>query len=279
MYWRIIRINEDGSIRLIYNGYSPDANRDGLVIGHSAFNTNYDDNAYVGYMYGETNSSSYLRTHTNTNESAMKIYLDNWYEENLLPYSSNFADAGFCNDRSIASSAGTWASYDMAKGYQDYMTLYGAFYRNSRTSQPQFKCPKPSNDLFTLKNSTKGNGVLDYPIGLLTADEYAYAGGDNSYLNRGSYFTMSPTWFEDTYGYAGMYVVYNGDGNNGYEETFDEWHGEEYRGLEISYTVLGGEINEDYDASGVRPVINLRSDILITGGNGTATNPYVIKTN
>ncbi len=54
-YWRIVRINGDGSIRLIYNGTSASATGENVTIGKSAWNSDTTiagDNAGVGYMYG-----------------------------------------------------------------------------------------------------------------------------------------------------------------------------------------------------------------------------------
>ena len=78
-WWRIIRINGDGSIRMIYQGTSANATGEGTQIGTSAFNTSNNDNAYVGYMYGTAGSGSYEETHANTNDSTIKQVLDNWY--------------------------------------------------------------------------------------------------------------------------------------------------------------------------------------------------------
>ena len=50
-YWRIIRINGDGSIRMIYQGTSANETGTGTQIGESAFNSSYNNNMYVGYMY------------------------------------------------------------------------------------------------------------------------------------------------------------------------------------------------------------------------------------
>ena len=74
MCWKIVRTTETGGVKLIYNGTPTDGQclattGDATQIGWSAFNTNYNDNAYVGYMYGTTGSSTYAETHTNTNES------------------------------------------------------------------------------------------------------------------------------------------------------------------------------------------------------------------
>jgi len=252
-YWKIVRINEDGSIRLIYQGTSVTATGTSAAIGNSSFNSTANNNAYVGYMYGTASSSSYSATHVNTNDSTIKEVLDDWYEVNLKNnYSSYLADAGFCNDRSLYSGTGytsTGPSY------------YSAYNRLSTNKKPQFACPNASNDLFTLKGSGKGNKSLDNPIGLITVDEVAYAGGKENSTNKtyylytgASYWTMSPSLF-------------NGS-------TSREWLILGSGGFNSAYVVNTSSV-------GVRPVINLRSDIEITDDtqNGTSTNYYVIKTN
>ena len=243
--WRVVRINEDGSTRLITE--SP--------VGSSAFNTNYNDNAYVGYMYGTAGSTTYEATHTNTNNSTVKDYLDNWYQTNLLSYSSYMSlDAGFCNDRSVASTANTWYSSDTALGYGRNITYYGAYNRLVNTKQPQFACPQ-TNDLFTTSTSSKGNKALTYPVGLITVDELMYAGeADNNanatyYLNNSTeYWTMSPWYFVG--GYAGVGYV------GGYGSV---------NGVSSGVVIV------------VRAAVNLSSYVEITSGNGTFDNPYVVK--
>ena len=243
--WRVVRINEDGSVRLITEN----------PVGSSAYNAIYRDNAYVGYMYGTTGSTAYEATHANTNNSTIKTYLDNWYQENLLSYSSYMSlDAGFCNDRSIASTANTWNSSDTALGYGRNITYYGVYNRLVNTKQPQFACPQ-TNDLFTMSTSSKGNKALTYPVGLLTLDEVIYAGGlcnegnQNYYLyNSTTYWTMSP-WFSD--------------GNSAFVGY-------------VSGVIYVGGISPN-NAFGVRAAVNLSSYVEITSGNGTFDNPYVVK--
>ena len=241
--WRIVRINEDGSVRLIKQD----------SIGDSAFNENYDDAAYVGYMYGTADSTTYEATHGNTNSSTIKTSLDTWYQNNLTSYSSLIdGEAGFCGDRSLSSGTGIGQT----------ITDYGAYNRLIRNKTPQFKCPQ-SNDLYTASTSTKGNKALTYSIGLITADEVAYAGGvyaksnKSYYLVNGDYFwTMSP--------------VHSGPRSNS-GSLADVW-----------LVIPGGR--HGFDAVlrvvGVRPAINLKSTAeIIDGGNGTLNNPYVIKVN
>ena len=247
-YWRIVRINEDGSVRLIYQGTTPTATGEAAAIGTSEFNSNIGDNAYVGYMYGTAGSSTYEETHANTNNSIMKNTIDTWYETHLISYEDYLADAGFCGDRSIYAALGT------GLGYGTSVTNYGAYNRLLNEHQPQFACPQ-SNDLYTTESSNKGNKALDYPIGLITADEVSYAGGvleaqNNSYYlyTGANYHTMSPGYF-DGLGAIGLYVF-----SNSY---FDS-----------------RVVN---DISRVRPVINLKSTVEISSGDGTSSNPYVIQ--
>ena len=234
--WRIIRINEDGSIRLIKQD----------SIGNNAFNENYDDAAYVGYMYGTKGSTTYEATHRNTNSSTIKTTLDTWYQNNLVNYSSIIADSGFCGDRSLSSGTGIGTT----------STEYGAWGRLGDNKTPQFACPQ-SNDLYTTTTSTKGNKTLTYPIGLITADEVAYAGGVYNKRNRSHYLVNGAHFWTMSPGYSGSYAfVWVVDGYGG---------------------VLGVTVDDEF---GVRPAINLKSNAeIIDGGNGTLNNPYVIKVN
>ena len=67
-YWRIIRINEDGSIRLIYQGKTVDAMYSEALIEKNSFNNNTEDNAYVGYMYGYPETTTLYGDVNNDNE-------------------------------------------------------------------------------------------------------------------------------------------------------------------------------------------------------------------
>ena len=58
-YWRIIRVNGDGSVRMIYDGTSPHENGEASSnrqVTTKVFNSYVNDNAYVGYMYGDVNN-------------------------------------------------------------------------------------------------------------------------------------------------------------------------------------------------------------------------------
>lgn len=74
IYWRIIRINGDGTIRIIldsiatYNTTLPTLATDNIG--------NVMDNAYIGYMYGTAGSSTYESTHSNSTNSSIKNVVD-----------------------------------------------------------------------------------------------------------------------------------------------------------------------------------------------------------
>ena len=244
-YWRIIRINGDGTVRVIYDGTGESS--DNHQIGTSAFNETNDDNAYVGYMYGTPGASTYAETHANTNNSTIKTYLDTWYENNIKGTTNEqyIADNIFCNDRSFApnnSDTGTGTSYTQYRWFN--------FADNSNNNKMMLICPQ-KNDAFTVNDTSKGNGTLTYGIGLVTTDEVVLAGSwssrnDNYYLYTGqNYWTMSP---------------YSADGN-GARVRFVDPGGVAFSGPGVNYTI------------GVRPVFNLKSEVLLQG-TGTVSDPY-----
>ena len=258
-YWRIIRVNGDKSIRMIYagdatvidtlpnkeevlkNGYN-DGDTDYTQIGTSAFNSSRDDNAYVGYMYGTRRASTYDETHANTNDSTIKIKVDEWYETYLkdTEYESYLSDTLFCSDRSFheTDNSGT--------GVGTSETNYRPSSRNTT-----LKCSK-KNDRFTVDDEEIGNGDLTYPISLITNDEVYLAGGKGGvnssyYLYTGNrYWALSPGLFN------GSRAAVSGVADVGVTGIF----------------VVDGSY-------GVRPVINLKAGSL-TKGSGTALDPYQV---
>ena len=100
-YWRIVRINGDGSIRVIYNGISTETTGDSTMINSSqAFNSSRDRSEYVGYMYTEGEQ------HGNTTNSPIKDILDTWYTTNIAnkEYETQISkEAEFCGDRELTS--------------------------------------------------------------------------------------------------------------------------------------------------------------------------------
>ena len=254
IYWRIIRTNADGSIKLLYAGTSPDTDK--AYVGASAFNTTMDDPMYVGYKYGTTGSLENNRL--NTNDSTIKTYVDNWYKNNLTAYTKYLSnDAVYCNDRNLASG----------ETYSTTSEFYYAPYERIETNkQPTYNCTNMS-DAFSVNNTS---AKLDYPVGLMTIDELSYAGGE-----EGSTLKAPYAWY---------YTNANGESSYG-DATF--WAlspygcGDSYSG--VWYAIGSGNPGDlfaytlDFSFT-LRPSVSLSSCNLISRGDGSPENPYEIYT-
>ena len=281
--WRIVRISGDGSVKLILhndniagvaNPCSSANNSDTAAFARysgtsykSAFNLRYNDNAFVGLMYGTAGASDYASVHANINKSRILLYLERWYTRFLEPYESKLADTIWCNDKSTFTTFTSGSTYGTGLGYGTNKTGYGAYNRiyggNAASyASPSLICPNDNKggklSKFTVDDTTNGNGNLTYKIGLLTADEIAFAGlvwgnyNRSTYLqeNTGMYWwwSLSPSYFTG----SSSIVLINESGS-----------------LNISSV---GENNH----TGVRPAISLISSTTILGGTGTSEDPYIV---
>ena len=243
-YWRIIRTNADGGVRLLYHGKSTTTTD--AYIGRSAFNSTHDDAMYAGYMYGTSGSTAIDRS--NTNDSTIKTYIDTWYQNNLTDYTKYLSTtAVYCNDRNNT----------LENGY------FRARTRLSTNKTPTYDCAT-SEDKFTVDSST-GNGKLTYPIALMTADEVSFAGGLDVNNAR--------TW----------YYYNSAKGSSTYSTVWwllspNYWVGSVTLVFCVGGDVIPGRLDESLVsyARGVRPVISLKSNVVWLSGDGTATNPYQI---
>ena len=269
MYWRIIRINGDNSIRMIYTGTSaPDSNTKVVMTestnnssyiratsaGRSKFNKNYDNAEYVGYMYtiGEQHGTS--------KSSDIKTFLDNWYANytDLNKTGTKITDQIYCNDRTASTS-------DVAYSPTNYSTLtswnskgtkyyYGAYGRITKDNNPMLTCAVDSDRFTVNKINGKGNSALTYPIGLITIDELEMAGNNwsesntNYYLHTGAYY-----WAGSPHEFIG------GDCAYGFRVGVD---GGLYRGSVNRYV-------------GVRGVVSLSSESKLLG-SGTYNDVYTV---
>ena len=280
--WRIVRITGDGSIKLVLHNDNTSgksnpcsssnnsftaafANYNGETY-KSTFNSSYKDNAYIGFMYGEVGASDYTSTHANINKSTILTNLETWYENNLIPYTDELADTIWCNDKSTFSVWTSGTTYYTGLGYGSNRTGYGTYNRiyggNAKLyAAPSLICPNDNNggklSKFTVNDTTNGNGNLDYKIGLLTADEIAYAGSIYREFNDALYLqenTGTTSWWS--------MAPFEADTSSGYRIT--RWP---------SGTLLARKPDI---SSGLRPSIALKSDITISGGTGTSEDPYVV---
>ena len=258
IYWRIIRINGDNSIRMIYSGVTSPIESTKVIkttdtsLGYSEFNAEYNSAEYVGYMYtiGEQHGTS--------QSSDIKTYLEDWYANytDLNKTGTKIIDQIYCNDRTASTS-------DVAYSKTNYTTLtswnstgtnyyYGANGRvwNNPVS-PDYKCPVAS-DKFTT-TTAKGNGKLSYPVGLISVDEITFAGLPAGRANNSFYlYTRDYYWAGSPYDFFGS--------------------------SSIEFRVGGGGdlgSNDVYYVRGVRPVVSLSSKVKLSG-NGTYNDVYVV---
>ncbi len=251
-YWKIVRINGNGSIRLMYNGKKISANGSEQFIGYSMINDQIEYPFYDGYMYGNFDTENLNGMYDNINNSTIKSQIDNWYKLNIDEKNFNkYIDysVGFCNDGSIYSGDGI--SNDKWSHFNARMRLING--------NPVFTCQNIAGDLFTTSSSSLGNKALTYPVGLITSDELAYSGLSSKSKNSktwsyssSSYWTMSASHFDPQYAIA-LNVSYASDRLN--------------------------MVQCNTYSLGIRPVINLKSDVKITGGIGTTNDPFVIENN
>ena len=252
LYWRIIRTNSDGGVRLLYHGTSTTATD--AYIGASAFNTTSNSPKYVGYMYGDTDATP-EEARTNTKDSTIKAYIDNWYANNMTSYTKYLSTtAVYCNDRELASGE----TYSISSGFN-----YASYTRLITNKTPTYDCTN-NNDKFT-KDASTGNGKLTYPIALMTADEIAYAGGvaDKNapmwYYTNSSFESSTGAlqwWSLSPYSRVGRYArswYVHGSGDPGYL---------------VNYFV--------HVSDGVRPAVSLKTCVQWKSGNGTSETPYEI---
>ena len=268
--WRIVRVGGDGSVKLILhndnkagvaNPCDPANNSASAAFARysgttyeSKFNENCKDNTYVGFKYGTPGSSKYEATHANTNKSTILTNLEAWYDKNNLKnYEKVIADTVWCNDKTNVTDT----SYNPlgitanGSGYAKNATYYGATQRLESTNRsaggtgPSLKC----------------NGELSKitsKVGLITADELAYAGYAYAQSNTTTYLQENATdtywWSLSPYYFSGSDAfVWNVIGGSGY----------------FGYIY----VNNTY---GVRPSISLKPSTNVTG-NGTSEEPYVVK--
>ena len=282
--WRIVRITGDGSVKLVLNNDNTSnvsnpcsSGNDTAAFAHydgtnyrSAFNSSTNDNAYVGFMYGTAGSSDYVSTHANINKSTILTNLETWYKNNLESYESKLADTIWCNDKSTFTTFTSGSTFGTGDGYGTNETGYGAYNRilgGKATSyaNPSLICPNDNNggklSKFTVSDTINGNGNLTYKIGLLTADELAYAGYapnlysyDTTYLQENAtghfWWTMSPTAFSGEVDGFSVWLIFGENGN---------------------FICPPATVE-----SGIRPAISLISSTNVTG-EGTEKNPYIVE--
>ena len=190
----------------------------------------------------------------NEKSSTIKATIESWFESTDLDDEENLKkleDIVYCDDRSVTDTNHGWCK----DGEGTLLMRYSTFTRRENGT-PNLSCRQTigNRDRFTYKDIVNGNGLLNWPVGLLSADEIMLAGGQNSsnsdyYLYTGQrYWALSP-------------IMFSGDNSHSFHV-----HGD---------GVLSN--NFTFNLSGVRPVNSLSSSVLPNlSGIGTETDPYVV---
>ena len=208
--------------------------------------------ASVGYKYVTYGTTSKEKAQTNTNDSTIKEYLDNWYKTNIVGTTNEqyLADNIFCNDRSISSNKPSSRYNNLGYGTNATANRWHYFANSSYNNKMMLTCPQ-QNDAFTVSDTTNGNGALTYPVGLLSTDEIVLAGGWST-SNSGYYLYSGQYWWASS--------------------PFDSDSGAGVRGVD-SNGIADDGYDVDYSDGWVRPVFNLKAEVLAQG-TGTASDPY-----
>ena len=260
IYWRIIRINGDGSIRMIYSGTTAPTSSTATVMTGTGtqinattyrFYSSYNNPSYVGYMFTEG------QQHGNGTPSTIKTAIDNWYKTTTLETDATtkslVADQIFCNDRSVTTSESGTPGEISGSMSTNTLYYYGAYVRLITNKSPKLTCTTAS-DKFTV-NTSNGNEALTYPVGLITADEVAMAGGVNSSDNENSSYYL----YTNQYYWSGSPFNFNSSG----ARVFIVYSSGYLYGYSVDI------------ASGARPVISLSSKAKLLG-NGTYNDVYTV---
>lgn len=271
--WRIVRINGDGTIRLILDGTldSIDECNNYSICKTTNFNDIENDNAYVGYMFGDTKSSDYDTTHKNTNSSTIKTLVDNFYKEYIYSYEKYLDDTLFCGDKTRGVNSLSAGFYGQTTYYSGYERLYNF----SSTAQTTLKCASNNIDTtlteqqlsysrYTTGKKTSPiivNNNLEHPIALLSADEMIMAGAFKDNVNNTFY----------------LYDAYDEGKSDTFWWTMTPANYTNKRAIEFIGNMPNSSIYQKvYTLGGVRPVINLKAETIIEG-IGTKNEPYKIK--
>ena len=243
MYWKIVRINGDGSLRLLYNGINN--NQEDVRVGRAPYNLTSDDSKYTGYTYDRD---------TNEIDSFIKEEVDEWYNNALgdTIYDNMAIKGRFCNDTSGYQLGTNYGFTDVDYNvFASYDRLVQSYTNYAKPNSPTLKCPSTSENY---------GGNYRLKAGLMTADELVLAGASFSVFNLDIYFksngitSMTPgsNNMNTNYPYSSIFIVH---------PFFDQY------------------INQSSDVVGfpITPVINVSVDTGFTSGDGTSENPYVIE--
>ena len=156
--WRIVRVNEDGTIRIVM--------QDGINSNTEyKFNSNYNNYTYMYY----TNSQA-------------KTTLESWYQTNIgskQDLAKNVATGDYYCEQAKAKYSDSWTAGSAT------MTTYNKY-------TPDFKCSSDGNGKGVVSASV---GLLSYDEVVYAGVHINFSGGKNYLYSDYRYWTMSPAGY------------------------------------------------------------------------------------
>ena len=222
---------------------------------YSCFNTTGTCNTLAYIFSGNSNNAFYIQLSdgksiedalnemlynddVNQKNSAIKTFVDTWYEHNMLDYTNKLEDTVYCNNRTIYAlggwdpNGGTIGGHMLFKGKSD--NYYNHYDYN-------LVCENKT-DQFSVSNS---KAKLKYPVALITREEdYHMQKGLQNIDYNNSFYSMSPSDYITT-----EISIFT---NNGYSRT------------------ASSTLN-------TRPVISIKNNALISSGTGSENDPWIIE--
>ena len=198
--WRIVRINEDGTVRLIMqDGINNNTNYQ--------FNSNYNNYTYMYY----TNSNA-------------KTTLENWYQTNIgskADLAKNVASGNYYCEQAKQKRADSYTSGSAT------MTTYNKY-------TPDFKCESDGNGKGIVNASV---GLLNYDE-VAYAGGYPYSNNNSYYLYNSAidWWTMSPASFSGSYSCV-WYI--STSGSNYDHHIYDTYHLRAVLNLTANTQIIG----------------------------------------
>lgn len=295
--WRIVRTTGSGGTKMIYNGiwvnntcasamadagianlsfglqgnsigqdWTKNINRVGYTFNNDTTIQDSTSSISVDTVFGSNSNYSTV----NAANSNIKNYIENtWFTSAIGSYKSALEpSAGYCNDRTIYSNASS--SPNLLSNVSPYATsnadiYFGAYERNIvQGMKLTLSCPRGVVDIYTTSSGIDGNGQLNEPVALITADEIALAGSGRSSTTVGYSSINAPAAYLRT-GLRYWSLTPYRRNSDGLTRNFGGY--------------LDGSLNGfvvDYGIGSARPVVSLKHSIAVSSGSGTAVDPWII---
>ena len=250
--WRILRIQEDGTIKLIKED----------ALNFASDRVAYDKGTYKQVKYNNSASSDNDSKYVGSN---IKAYVEEWYSSEMSSYDSKIVTNAYCSDRTEDHNSMYYNHPRFKILYPEVINFYGVFNRFNTGdwtgSNTMTEVEQDSTSWTPSISCTED--IINTKAALITADEFILAGGGNGprsssiYLLKQDYawWTMSPSMFGKT-NIKDDSILARVDA--------------------ILYDYASFVLGQVSNSASVRPVITLKADITNITGNGTSTSPYVI---